>query len=140
MAKQMRDEDYIIDLCDAILNKTSSRQHRFDFLCDDSGRPLPVDAFYAEHRLVIEFHEKQHSEGVPFFDRRPTISGVTRGEQRKIYDQRRGKVLPENKIAMIIFSFQEFPHNRRGKLLRQKEEDRRVIVNKLKKYMTPQSG
>lgn len=131
------DENYIIDLCDSILKEKGSRQHRFDFLRGDSGRRLPVDAFYAEHRLVIEFHEKQHTEGVLFFDKRATVSGVPRGEQRRIYDQRRREVLPENGIALILFSIKDFPYTRRKKLLRKVEEDRRIIVDRLRDYMKP---
>jgi hypothetical protein len=33
---------------------------------------------------------------VPFFDRKLTVSGMTRGEQRRIYDQRQRDKLPEN--------------------------------------------
>jgi hypothetical protein len=132
------DEKYIIGLCDSILKEKGSPQHRFDFLRGDSGRRLPVDAFYAEHRLVIEFHEKQHTEGVPFFDKRPTVSGVPRGEQRSIYDQRRREVLIENKIKLLVLSIQEFPHTRRKKLLLEAEED---IVDRLRDrlrdYMKP---
>jgi hypothetical protein len=136
IARQMRDdESYIIGLCDSILKEKGSRQHHFDFLRGDSGRRLPVDAFYAEHRLAIEFHEKQHTEAVPFFDKRATVSGVPRGEQRKIYDQRRREVLPENGIALVVFSVQEFPHKRGKKLLRKVEKDTVIILKKLKDYM-----
>jgi hypothetical protein len=134
------DENYIIDLCDLILKEQGFRQHRFDFLRGDSGRRLPVDAFYAEHNLVVEFHEKQHTEGVPFFDKRATVSGVSRGEQRRIYDQRRREVLPENGIKLISFSIQEFPYTRCKKRLRKVEKDREIreiIVNKLRNYMKP---
>jgi len=135
MVRQMRnDENYIIDLCDLILKEKASRQHRFDFLRGDSGRRLPVDAFYAGHSLVVEFHERQHTEDVPFFDRRVTVSGVSRGEQRRIYDRRRREVLPSNEIALIVFSIQEFPHNRCKKLLRKGDEDRSIIVNRLRDY------
>ncbi|WP_309751901.1 hypothetical protein [Novosphingobium sp.] len=45
---------------------------------------LPVDAWYPELALVIEYRERQHSEAVKFFDQRETVSGVGRGEQRRI--------------------------------------------------------
>jgi hypothetical protein len=92
-----RDETYIIDLCDKVLNLAAKRQHTFDFLRGDpsrrgaKGRKLPTDAFYPEIGLVIEYRERQHSESIPFFDKpeRLTCSGCARGEQRARYDQRR---------------------------------------------------
>lgn len=59
----MRDEQYIVNLCDIVLESIASRQHRFDFLRGDKckrvngeivevfqeqGRKLPVDAYYEE--------------------------------------------------------------------------------------------
>lgn len=123
------DENYIIDLCDAIFKTKGSRQYRFDFLRGDSGRKLPVDAFYPELNLVIEFHERQHSEAVPFFDRKPTVSGVLRGEQRRIYDQRRREILPKHHIALIEFHIDEFYTSKR-RLLRS-EKDTAIILKKL---------
>ena len=69
------DEKYIIDLIDVILQSKARRQHKFDFLVGDPGkngkrRKLPVDAFYPEHNLVVEYKEKQHTETVPFFDKK----------------------------------------------------------------------
>jgi hypothetical protein len=90
------DEHYLIDICDRVLGRTALRQHRFDFLVGDPGRSgrcarLPVDAWYPDLKLVIEVMEVQHSEAVPLFDRRQTVSGVARGEQRRIYDRRRAE-------------------------------------------------
>ena len=45
-----------------------------------------------------------------FFDKRQTVSGVGRGEQRKIYDQRRRDVLPVNGIKLIEIMEEEVPH------------------------------
>lgn len=78
------DESYVIDLCDEILKQMAFRQHRFDFLRGDSGAKLPVDAYYPSLNLVIEFKERQHTEEVKLFDKRQTVSGVGRGEQRRI--------------------------------------------------------
>src|SRR5205823_2918968 len=52
-----RDESYVIDLCDEILDEHASRQHRFDWLRGDAGSSgttvaLPVDAYYARRCLV----------------------------------------------------------------------------------------
>jgi len=90
-SRQNSDEAYVLDLCDEILGQKASRQHKFDFLKGDSGRKLPVDGYYEELNLAIEYRERQHSEPVSHFDKphKMTVSGVHRGEQRKIYDQRR---------------------------------------------------
>lgn len=126
------DESYVIDLCDEVLKSKALRQHRFEFLKGDSGTKLPVDAYYAALGLVIEFTERQHTEEVKFFDRRQTVSGVGRGEQRKIYDQRRREVLPRHGIKLIEFDYSEFEHAKGKKLVRMRKEDLKVIMEKLK--------
>ncbi|MGE0013697.1 hypothetical protein CGK74_15465 [Thauera propionica] len=130
----MRDEVYVLNLCDGVLHSPSERQHRFAFLLGDTGRKLPVDAYYPRLALVIEYHERQHSEAVPFFDRRLTVSGVPRGLQRAIYDQRRRDVLPQHGIQLVEFSVKEFA--RQGRRLRRREvEDIEVIRQKLEHYI-----
>jgi very-short-patch-repair endonuclease len=101
------DEHYIIDLCDELLKIKGSRQHRFSFLVGDSGTKLPVDVYYETLNLVVEFNEQQHTKAVAHFDKpnKMTVSGVHRGEQRKIYDQRRLEVLPKHGIKVIEISF-----------------------------------
>lgn len=132
------DEKYIIDLCDEILGANAFRQHRFDFLCGDKGHKLPVDAYYPELNLVIEFHERQHSEAVSFFDKKTTVSGVLRGEQRKIYDQHRRDVLPIHGIKLVEFHVYEFPTSKR-RLLRS-EKDKEIIISKLDEAITRRSN
>lgn len=134
-SKGQRDEHYVLDLCDEILGIKGIRQYRFDFLKGDSGTKLPVDAYYPSLNIVIEFKEKQHSEEVKFFDKKQTVSGVDRREQRKIYDQRRRDVLPKHGINLIEFDYSEFEHTCGKKLIRNKVEDLQVIKTKLKKYL-----
>lgn len=129
------DESYVIDLCDKILNRKAVRQHRFDFLKGDSGIPLPVDAYYPELNLVIEYRERQHTEEVKFFNRRQTVSGVNRGEQRKIYDQRRRDELPAHGITLLEIGYEDFEHDRAKRLLRNTENDIKVLQAKLKGYI-----
>ena len=125
------DESYIIDLCDEALGLVASRQHKFVFLTGDAGTKLPVDAYYKELALVIEYREKQHTEEVKFFDRRNTVSGVSRGEQRRIYDQRRRDVLPAHDITLIELNYSDFEYTSSKKLLRNRKEDLEVIRHKL---------
>lgn len=107
-ARRDRDEDYAIDLCEALLGTPALRQHRFDWLRGDRNARgasvrLPVDAYWPVHRLVVEFQEIQHRSAVPFFDKpeRMTVSGVSRGEQRRIYDERRRIEIPRHGIALV---------------------------------------
>lgn len=131
----LSDEAYIIDLCDEILGIKASRQHYFDFLTGDTGRKLPVDAFYERLNLVVEYCEKQHTEAVGFFDKRITASGISRGEQRKKYDERRRVLLPQNNIVLIEFDYSEFGHNRSKRLLRNIENDQIIIKSKLSQFI-----
>lgn len=130
--RAVSDEAYIIDLCDKVLKHKSIRQHRFDFLRGDSGIKLPVDAYYPTLNLVVEFMEKQHSEPVKFFDKKDTVSGIGRGEQRKIYDKRRKELIPKNGINFVTFSYNEFEHKSNKRLVRNTVEDKKVILKKLK--------
>jgi hypothetical protein len=125
--RQTRDEFYVIDLCDTVLGMKASRQHRFPFLKGDASTLLPVDAYYSSLQLVVEYREKQHTEAVRFFDRRITASGVNRGEQRRIYDERRRQVLPKHGIRLVELSYSDFEHNSRKQLLRRYEADLEVV-------------
>ena len=129
------DEDYILDLCDELLGCRAERQHRFSFLRGDSGRCLPVDAFYLELGLVIEYRERQHSEAVAFFDRRLTVSGMSRGEQRARYDQLRRDVLREQGLHLIELNVTEFLHTGRKRLRRARTEDVNVLRQRLAAFM-----
>ena len=112
------DEAYVIDLCDQVLGQRAIRQHRFPFLMGDGGRPLPVDAYYPGLNLVVEYRERQHTESVQFFDRRMTASGVYRGEQRRLYDQRRRDVLPRHGITVLEVNYFDLAHGRGKRLTR----------------------
>lgn len=131
--RSQSDESYIIDLCDEVLKQNALRQHRFDFLKGDSGTRLPVDAYYRSLNLVVEFKERQHTEAVKFFDKRKTVSGVGRGEQRKIYDQRRRDLLPKQGVKLIELDYSDFEHTKTKKLVRNREADLRIIKMKLGK-------
>lgn len=119
------DEHYVIDLCDEVLGLKSSRQHCFDFLKGDTGRRLPVDAYYEELGLVVEYCESQHSESTPFFDRKMTVSGVTRGEQRRIYDKRRADILPKHGLRLVVIDYKDFGTSK--KLKRDKSADIEIV-------------
>lgn len=124
------DEAYVVSLCDKVLGMAASRQHRFDFLRGDSrdhrpGRRLTVDAYYPSLALAVEYRERQHTEAVALFDKvdRMTVSGVHRGQQRELYDQRRREVLPQHAITVVEVSCSDLAHGKNQRLLRQRSED-----------------
>jgi hypothetical protein len=135
-----KDESYILDLCDKVLDLVGSRQHTFEFLIGDCGkdgrcRRLPVDAYYREHNLVIEYRERQHSEPVAFMDRRQTVSGCSRGEQRKRYDERRREVLTKNALILIELDYAMFSQTSRKRLRRISSDDESVIRSRLTRFL-----
>lgn len=115
-ARSDSDEAWVIGLCDDVLGMRAIRQHRFPFLLGDpgpSGRraSLPVDAYYPALKLVVEYHERQHTEKVGFFDKRMTISGMHRGDQRRRYDELRRTLLPAHGYRLQIFDYSEYCMN-----------------------------
>nr|WP_315218410.1 HTH domain-containing protein [uncultured Flavobacterium sp.] len=140
-----KDENYVLDLCDKVLKMSSSRQHKFDFLLGDPNSKgvsarLPVDSYYEKLELVIEYREKQHTESVSFFDKpnRMTVSGVHRGEQRTLYDERRRQVLPKNNINLVEISYSDFIHDSKKRIIRNPELDEKIIIQKLYSFVNCQ--
>ena len=135
----IRDEHYVLDLCDVILGLKAVRQHCFPFLTGDPDwrgcrKPLPVDGFYPALGLVVEYHERQHRERVGFFDDKPTVSGVPRGEQRRIYDERRADLLPRHGYSLVVLNVDEFAHDRAKRLLRT-PQDQAVVSRRLASFI-----
>jgi len=131
------DEHYVLDLCDEVLKMQGLRQYRFDFLLGDPNvqgkrAKLPVDIYYPALNLVVEYKEQQHTKPNKHFDKPDlfTISGVHRGEQRKIYDQRRLEVLPKHGIKVIEISFSDFDHDSKDRILRSNND-----IEKVKKLL-----
>lgn len=135
------DEHYLINLCDDVLGRIASRQHRFDFLLGDPSKAtqrcarLPVDAYYNDINLVVEVMERQHDEPAAFFDRRETVSGVPRGEQRRIYDRRRVDLLPKHGIRLVVLEIAKFAVTSRKKLRRIADQDREIVRAHLAPFM-----
>lgn len=133
------DEHYVLDLCDAVLAISGLRQHRFDFLLGDPNAKgvhakLPVDIYYPDLNLVIEYKEQQHTKPNKHFDKPDvmTVSGVHRGEQRRIYDQRRLEVLPKHGIQVTEISYSDFAFDRKDKILRDDVSDLEKVREFLK--------
>ncbi|BBY19008.1 hypothetical protein [Mycolicibacterium litorale] len=108
------DEHYVLDLCDEVLRIPGHRQARFDWLRGDPsptrprGATLPVDGHWPDLGLVVEFQEEQHSQPSPFFDRRQTVSGIGRGEQRRLYDARKRTLIPEHGLRLVVIEKSAF--------------------------------
>jgi len=130
------DEHYVLDLCDEILGTAGRRQATFDWLRGDPspsrplGTKLPVDGHWPELGLVIEFQEKQHTEAVPFFDRRHTVSGVGRGEQRRRYDQRKLELISAHGMRLVVIHKAEFTV-RGNRIVRLHERDIVIVRARL---------
>ena len=128
------DEHYVIGLCNEVLKMEASQQHCFDFLLGDTGKKLPVDAYYEDLNLVIEYYESQHTESTPFFDNKKTVSGVSRGEQRRLYDERRRTELSKHGIRLVILRYSDFGTTKRLKR-DNREHDIEVVRKKLAEFI-----
>lgn len=127
------DEYYVIGHCNEVLGLNASQQHSFEFLVGDSGSRLPVDAYYEDLNLVVEYCESQHTSSTPFFDQKKTVSGVLRGEQRRMYDERRRIELPKHGIHLISIHYNEFGITK--KIKRNYDSDIEVVKRKLADYI-----
>lgn len=146
LSKDLSDRNYIIGLCDKFLKKKSFRQKTFGFLLGDvhkngkSQTRLPVDAFYEDLQLVVEYKEKHRDAVVQDQDdekqAKQTVSGMSRVEQRKHYDGRRAEVLPKYGIQLINIKFSDFKSDETGALNRNEERDIKVIERKLKSFIS----
>lgn len=61
-----------------------------------------------------------------------TVSGVNRGEQRKIYDFRKERWAADNNIRFLVITYTDLMHKPNGRLLRKRDEDSRIIGNLIK--------
>ncbi len=140
------DETYVISLCDEVLSLKANRQKRFPFLLGDlhkNGKTqtmLPVDAYYEELQLVVEYKEIQNFRPVVAsnkIDEEEEEEGnktLSREELRRIYDERRAKVLPENDISMVVISYSDFEFDNENKIIRDKESDIVTVKKALRDF------
>ncbi len=91
-----------------------------------------MDAYWPSRSLVVEFYERQHTEAVAFFDKpdRITVSGVPRGEQRALYDERRRQLIPQHGLRLVVISLEAF-ENKRGKIVRSHDRDLDAVARLL---------
>ena len=120
--KRQREAPYVLDRIDLLLGKPGLREHRFDWLQGDPGQSgttagLPVDSYWPDLGLVVEVYERQHDHPVGHFDKpdRLTVSGVHRGQQRRLYDQRRRDLIPAHGLTLLIVRTAHLAIDRRGR-------------------------
>jgi lambda repressor-like predicted transcriptional regulator len=135
------DESYVVDLLDELLGCPGQRQARFPWLLGDpasngSRVQLPVDAYWPNLALVVEYRERQHDQPTPFFDKpdRLTVSGVHRGQQRQIYDARRDQLIPEHGLRLLVVKPSDVQDDGRGRLRRHVGDDLRALRRLLATY------
>lgn len=130
VGRETSDEAYVLELCDEVLGEVGARQHLFDWLLGDAGksgarRRLPVDGYWSGYGLVVEYRELQHDRATPHFDKpdRMTVSGVHRGEQRRLYDLRREELIPAHGLRLVIVKPSDLDADSRGRLRRSRAAD-----------------
>ena len=132
------DERYILDLVAEVLMEPDYRwQHRFPTLVGDpdkdgKARTLPVDGYFPRHRLIVEYWERQHSAPVPIMDEGMTVSGVSRGDQRRLYDLRRQQWADANGMRLVILDYRGFEADELGRLRRERASDLRAVARALR--------
>ncbi len=128
------DAFYLLNFCDDILGIKASREHRFDWLRGDlsarTGRTatLPVDGYWQSLGLVVEVMESQHYVPTPHFDKPDvmTVSGVHRGLQRRLYDERKAELILQHGLRLIALPITAF-EVRGKKIKRNPERDIEVV-------------
>lgn len=145
MGRVDSDEYYVLDLCDQALSEAGLRQHRFDWLRGDPGTGgrqarLPVDGYWPQANLVVEYRERQHDQPIAHFDKpeRLTVSGVHRGLQRALYDTRRDELIPVHGICLVVITPADLDATPRGRLHRNQPNDLPAITRILKRRQLPQ--
>jgi hypothetical protein len=124
------DEFYLVDLCDELLKQKASRKHTFDTLVGrlhkkgKTRTKLPLDAYYEDLKLVIEFFEKKETEET-----------TDREAQRKFYDQRKKTALEKKEIQLIDVNYALFECGENDRLVRDKASDCRVLKDLLKDFI-----
>lgn len=124
------DEFYLVNLCDELLKEKASRKHTFDTLVGrlhkkgKTRTKLPLDAYYENLKLVIEFFKKNDSKDTD-----------ERTAQRKFYDQRKKAVIEKKKIKVVDVNYALFECDEHDKLVRNKEKDCTVLKAVLKEFI-----
>ena len=109
-------EDYV-GILEELLGEPAQRGKRFAWATGDPSPKtglrvqLPFDAVWESRRLIIEVDEDQHRRAVKFFDKPEvmTVSGVSRGEQRALYDRRKRTAGRDGGYTVIEIAWERRP-------------------------------
>jgi very-short-patch-repair endonuclease len=109
--------DYVISLVRELLGDKPEREKTYPWALGDvsaktgHARRLPFDAVWEKRRLIIEVDEDQHRRPVAFWDkpRVITVSGVHRGEQRRLYDERKRAAARREGYTVIEIPWERRP-------------------------------
>ena len=112
-----------------------------------SGRRvrLPVDGYWHNANVVVEYRERQHDQPLAHFDKpdRLTVSGVHRGLQRALYDARRDELIPAHGIRLVVITPADLDATPRGRLRRQPDHDlpaiKRLLLSPAEPSAIPQA-
>lgn len=132
---QNSDEYYLVNLCDELLGQRASRKHTFDTIVGNlhklrKGRTkLPLDAYYEDLKLVIEFFEKRVS------DDELDEKAKARMEQIKYYDEIKKKAILKKEFHLIEIHYAFFECDENDKLIRNTENDIIVLKGILKDFL-----
>jgi hypothetical protein len=138
---------YVVGLLSELLGAPTETEARFPWaLGDVSPRTrravqLPFDAYWQELNLIVEVDEDQHHRPVAHFDKPDvmTISGIHRGEQRRLYDQRKRDAARAEGYTVLEVPWPRRPPPSR----RDREQDTAVLRELLREVgisITPRTG
>lgn len=129
------DENYLLDICDELLTQKASRKHTFDTLVGNlhkrgKGRTkLPLDAYYKDLKLVIEFFQKDKpSEELDEKEQ-------ARVTQIKYYDTLKKEAVLNKSFRYMKINYAQFECNETDKLVRNTENDTIVLKDLLKDFL-----
>jgi hypothetical protein len=98
-------ENYAIDHVVAILGEQpDARNKRYDWARGDAGTRLPFDAVWESRRLIVEV-DGGSTAGLSHTSTRQmslTVSGVHRGGQRRLYDDRKRTAAREQGYTVVV--------------------------------------
>ncbi|QHI36909.1 hypothetical protein IMCC3317_22790 [Kordia antarctica] len=129
------DENYLLNICDELLGQEASRKHTFDTLVGNlhkrgKGRTkLPVDAYYKELKLVMEFFQQNK----PFEEL--DEKEQARITQIKYYDELKKEAVLAKSFRYMKINYAQFECDEANKLIRNTENDTLVLKEILKDFL-----
>ncbi|MBQ4802771.1 hypothetical protein J8L88_07920 [Aquimarina sp. MMG015] len=135
LAIQNSDEYYLVNLCDELLKQKASRKHTFPNLVGNLHKKgkrrtkLPLDAYYEDLKLVLEFFEKNAITNE--LDEKEQA----RRAQIKYYNQLKKKAVLAKNLHLIEVNYGLFERNNENKLVRNTDNDMLVLKDVLKDFV-----